>query len=361
DNENNVWVSHSNKGIFKLKLNELLDSVVELTFFNTDHGLPANTNNYVFKIRTDNQTSRILFGTEKGIYKYNPQTNYFVFDEKFDILLNNDGYIDVFAQDEKGNIFFQQGEEKGVLLLQNDGIYKLERIPFLKFKGLFIEDISIIDSTRILFCSRDGITQYNPQIKPDYDTPYPVIIRQVFVNDSLIFGGKENAISNTKLPYKYNNLQFAFSALYYEDHDKTQYSYYMEGFDKGWSEWTLKTEKEYTNLPEGSYIFKVKAKNIYEKESTIAHYEFEILAPWYRTIMAYILYGIIAFIFIWFVVKFYTRKLKKEKENLEKIVKERTKNLHEVNTQLEEKQADLEMKQEEITTQNEEILSQNEE
>ncbi|MCD4833096.1 MAG: hypothetical protein K8R31_04810 [Bacteroidales bacterium] len=361
DNEDNVWISHPNKGIFRLKLNESFDSTAVLTFFNTDHGLPANTNNYVFKIKTEDQTSRILFGTEKGIYKYNPQTNYFVPDERFDILLNNDGYIDLFVQDEKGNIFFQQKEEKGVLLLQNDGTYKLERIPFLKFKDIFIENISIIDSTIILFCSKDGIAQYNPQIKPDYDAPYPIIVRQVFANDSLIFSGKGNITSIIKLPYKYNNLQFAFSALYYEDHDKTQYSYYMEGFDKDWSEWTLKTEKEYTNLHEGNYIFKVKAKNIYEKESTIAQYKFEILAPWYRTIMAYILYGIIAFIFIWFVVKFYTRRLKKEKENLEKIVKERTKDLHEVNTQLEEKQADLEMKQEEITTQNEEIIVQNEE
>ncbi len=361
DNENNVWVSHPNKGVFRLKLNELLDSVVELNFFNTNHGLPANTHNYVFKIKTDNQTSSILFGTEKGIYKYNPQTNNFVPDEKFKILLNDDGFIDEFAQSEKGNIFFQQGAEKGVLLLQNDGTYKLRKTPFLKFKDLFIENISIIDSAKILFCSGDGIIQYNPQIKPDYDDPYPVLIRQVWANDSLIFGGKKNTLSNTKLPYKYNNLQFAFSALYYEDHDKTQYSYYMEGFDKGWSEWILKTEKEYTNLHEGSYIFKVRAKNIYKKESTIAQYEFEILAPWYRSIMAYILYGIVAFIFIWFVVKFYTRRLKKEKENLEKIVKERTKDLHEVNTQLEEKQADLEMKQEEITTQNEEIIVQNEE
>ena len=53
---------------------------------------------------TDNLTSQILFGTEKGIYKYIPQTNYFVRDEKFDSLLNYDGFIDKFVKDDKGNI-----------------------------------------------------------------------------------------------------------------------------------------------------------------------------------------------------------------------------------------------------------------
>ena len=43
------------------------------------------------------------------------------------------------------------------------------------------------------------------------------------------------------------------------------------------------------------------------------------------------------------------------------MVKERTKDLHEINTQLEEKQTDLEIKQEEITTQTENLARINKE
>ncbi|MCK5170677.1 MAG: PAS domain-containing protein, partial [Bacteroidales bacterium] len=324
DNNGNIWVTSEFKGVYRLKLNETLDSVVKLDFYNSDHGLPANTHNFVFKIKTANQNTRIVFGTEKGIYKFNQRTNRFVPDKVFNKLSEKEESIDKFVQDCKGNIYYQQGDEKGVLLFQTDSTYKIKRTPFLKYKGLFIENICIIDSTNIFFCSKDGIITYNPRILPDYNVSFPVLMRQVFVNDSLIFGGTKDSNDVFELPYKQHNLQFAFSALYFEDHHKTQYSYKLEGYNKNWSEWSLKTEKEYTNLPEGNYIFKVKAKNIYDKESTITQYRFVILAPWYRTIIAYIIYGISTFFLIWLIVKLYTINLKREKDNLEKVVKERT-------------------------------------
>ncbi len=340
DNENNIWISHPNKGVFRLRLNELLDSVVELNFFNADHGLPANTHNYVFKIKTENQDIRIVVGTEKGIYKLNSRTHRFVPDKVFNMLSEKEGTINEFVQDYEGNIYYQQGDEKGVLLFQTDNNYKLERIPFLKYKGLFIGNICIIDSINIFFCSKDGIINYNPRLLPDYDVSFPVLMRQVFVNDSLIFGGTKDSSDVFELPYKQNNLQFAFSALYYEDHNKTRYSYFLEGFDKDWSEWSPKTEKEYTNLPQGDYIFHVKAKNIYEKESSVAIYQFGILAPWYSTAIAYIIYGISTLFLIWLIVKLYTINLKREKDNLEKVVKERTIEIfqqkEEIQTQAEE-------------------------
>ena len=361
DDNGNIWISHRFNEICRLKLNQTLDSVIELNFYNSSHGLPQDNYNFVFKIKAANQNSRILFGTEKGIYKFNPETNRFTPDESFNKLFGEEKLIDKFVQDANGNIYFQHGREKGVLLLQTDSTYILEKTSFLKFKGLYVENLSISDTNNIFYCTEKGLIQYNPQIKPNYNVACPVLIRQVFTSDSLIFGGTENMDNIIELPYKHNNLYFSYSALYYEDHDKTQYSYYLEGFDEKWSEWSLKTEKEYTNLLKGNYIFKVKAKNIYEKESTIAQYQFKISTPWYSTIIAYIIYGILAFIFVWFIVKLNTKRFKKENKYLEKLVKERTKDLHDTNTQLEEKQADLEIKQEEISTQAEHLMYANKE
>jgi len=39
------------------------------------------------------------------------------------------------------------------------------------------------------------------------------------------------------------------------------YSYRLEGYDTSWSPYTTSTSKSYTNLPEGTYTFKVKAKD----------------------------------------------------------------------------------------------------
>ncbi|NWF77845.1 MAG: Ig-like domain-containing protein [Chloroflexi bacterium] len=39
------------------------------------------------------------------------------------------------------------------------------------------------------------------------------------------------------------------------------YSYYLQGYDSDWSAWTSDTTKQYTDLPDGDYTFKVKAKD----------------------------------------------------------------------------------------------------
>jgi PAS domain S-box-containing protein len=326
--DNTIWVSHANKGIYKLKLSKQLDRVVHWEFYDTNSGLPSNTHNYVLKIKDQTHESEIIFGTERGIYQYNKQTNRFKPHPVFSFLPDH-GFIDEFVQDKDRNIYFQQGDEKGVLKKQENGTYRLERTAFLKLKGLFIEHISIVDTNRILYSCKEGVIQYNPNQKINFNQPYKAVIRKITANDSLIYEGNDS-ISPLQLPYQLNNLNFIFSALYFEDPEETEFSFYLEGFNdskEGWSKWSTKKEKEYTNLNHGKYIFKVKARNIYEIESEVAEFHFQILAPWYNTIIAYIIYGIIAIFLLWIILSYYTQRLQKEKENLEKIVKERTKEI----------------------------------
>ncbi len=64
-------------------------------------------------------------------------------------------------------------------------------------------------------------------------------------------------------------------------------------------ETSSKTSKEYTNLPDGKYIFEVKAILNGDTCSDIASIEFTILSPWYRSILAYIIYlSLTALLFI---------------------------------------------------------------
>jgi len=334
ENKNIIWVSHVNKGVFRLKLNATLDSVAEINRFDSKNGLPDNSFNHVFKIKDENQNSQIVFGTQEGIYKFNLKTNSFEPYKKYNQYIDYKGPITEFEQDEKGNIFFLCGEEHGVLLAQDNGAFRLKSLPFLKNKGLSVQTINIIDSARTLFSCSEGLVLYNNQINLDAETSYPSAIRQVFAKDSLIFGGVQNNAKKPELPYQYNNLKFAFSALFYQDHDKTEYSYFLDGFSDEWSEWTLKTEKEYTNLPEGNYVFKVKAINVYDKESAIAEYEFEILAPWYRTYWAYSGYFIAAVLFVFVLIRLNSLRLIKEKKKLEAIIIDRTSEIIKKNAKL---------------------------
>ncbi|MCG8603988.1 GAF domain-containing protein, partial [bacterium] len=126
------------------------------------------------------------------------------------------------------------------------------------------------------------------------------------------------------LPYANNALRFEYAAPNYEAGASNLYQTFLEGFDKRWSAWSEETKKDYTNLPEGEYLFHVKAKNVYEHESPEAVYAFEILPPWYRTWWAYLLYVLAGGGLVFGFVRMRTRHLEARHRELERTVAERT-------------------------------------
>jgi GAF domain-containing protein len=114
---------------------------------------------------------------------------------------------------------------------------------------------------------------------------------------------------------------------------KLFFSTYLEGRDKGWSEWSRQTFREFGNLSAGTYTFHVKAKNIYDVESKDAIYSFSVLPAWYATWWAYVLYVLAVIGIIYAIVRWRTRKLHEKHRELEKVVEQRT---HELKQRAEE-------------------------
>jgi DNA-binding CsgD family transcriptional regulator len=117
--------------------------------------------------------------------------------------------------------------------------------------------------------------------------------------DSVLFGGFFTDGKNVttaqsgaavSMPNSWNSFHFEYSSTLYEQQNNTSYSYQLVGFDKGWSNWTAKTEKDYTNLPAGTYTFQVKARNNLGNESTPAAFTFSVDPAWYQTIWAWLGY-----------------------------------------------------------------------
>jgi len=385
DEFNNIWLTNDNQGIYRIKLNEKLDSISTLEFYGDSCGLPKINDNYVFKVNLHNK-NQIVFATNKGIYKFNYNTNRFEPDTFFNNIIG-DYTIDLFVQDNDLNIWIQQeiGSDyrRAVLEKQSDGSYILNDTLFQKFKDVYIENISFVEDKFVLFNYSDGLIIYNRKFENLSKTSIKSLIRKVFVNGKLHFYGCDNDSTDKieKINYKDNSIKFAYSSLFFEDCNKNMYSYKLENFDDVWSEWSFGNEKEYTNLYEGNYIFKVKSKNIYGVESEIAEYRFEILTPWYRTYLAYFFYLVLTVILILLLIKLFTRKLKKDKEHLEYTVKERTTeilmqnaileqqneeiqtqadNLVEINKILSEKNEEINLQKEEIQAQTDNLLIANE-
>jgi DNA-binding CsgD family transcriptional regulator len=91
------------------------------------------------------------------------------------------------------------------------------------------------------------------------------------------------------------------------------YSYKLEPFDDSWRNWSTVAIKEYTNLREGSYIMKIRAKNSYGIISDISEVKFTISPPWYRHFLAYLLYFFLVIAAVYIISNRIQSKIRKNK------------------------------------------------
>jgi DNA-binding CsgD family transcriptional regulator len=106
------------------------------------------------------------------------------------------------------------------------------------------------------------------------------------------------------------------------------YQYFLEGYSSGWSSWSGISQKDFTNLPFGTYEFKVRAKVNDTEMSEIASFKFEILPPFYATVLAMFFYSIFIVIAIYLIRIWYFRKLEKHQKKIQNLVqKERDEHL----------------------------------
>ncbi|PLX10386.1 MAG: hypothetical protein C0594_05060 [Marinilabiliales bacterium] len=202
------------------------------------------------------------------------------------------------------------------------------------------------------------------------------LIRSAIINnDSIIFKGSvfynndsiKKLSEGHELPYSYNNIIFEYALPSFDARSKNQYRFKLlsNGKEDEWSSWTTETKKEYTNLSEGHYTFKIQAKNAYDIISQTNEFNFKIHPPWYRNFGMYLIYAMVLILIVWGLIRWFTIRLKKKNQLLEKIVRERTQEIweqkEEIKQQAEELQTindELQFKNQEINQRNAEIAAQ---
>ncbi|MBN2519131.1 MAG: hypothetical protein JXB17_01385, partial [Bacteroidales bacterium] len=341
DNTGNLWISHGYKGIYKLKLNQRLDSIIEFNYYSDDNGLPSKYQNLVLQFKNE-----LVISTINGFYKYNQELDQIEEYKELNKIFGKERVSRLF-EDQTGNVWFFQNNELGVLRLNFDGTYTSEKLPFNELYGSFVqsyESILPIDRNNIIIGSEDGFIHFNPSIIVNQNKIYDVLIRKITTkNDSVIFGGalintsKETSIDGDNpvlnLNYNLNALKIEFCTPKFSEIENIEYCYKLEGFDEKWSDWKTENVKEYSNLHEEDYIFKVKAKDPFNNETAETGFKFVILPPWYRSIWAYILYSIVSITFILIIIKIILRRFEKEKKKLRERQKKELKEREEKHAQ----------------------------
>jgi signal transduction histidine kinase len=264
-----------------------------------------------------------------------------------------DAYDSIIFQTQKRYFsYFPNGDSIGTIDVTPfvkfaDSIQRYDSLAAMRIDSQMVTSVYVTDfRDPVSWVSSDfGIVSMTSTVHYNRIKLNPPLIKRVVNIDSVLFEGVNFfqepvdllngvAIRNTNpdrivdlgtvLPYDRNSIVFNFVWPYYIGEDKIKYSYQLVGNDEEWSDWTYETRKEYTNLKEGDYIFRVKAKNVFKDETPIAEFHFTIKTPWFRSIIAYIAYIILAILLIYFSVRVWHYRLIRERNKLDRLVKERT-------------------------------------
>ena len=359
DAQGNLWTNPEQQGIMMFPYGQ--DTVYT---YDEEDGINTEQVNIKF------MRGHLFFCTADGIMEFCDSTQSFVRSTYFGDF-TADTTKGVYRIQEYGDGFVMSCRRRShnwVEIAQADGTggYKVFDAPFKRLPNKWADAVYVDSEGSIWIGASNNLYCYHTEKpyaceRPTSSTsPFNVHVRSVIANGSeLIFNGafadeegKLSLVQNLKqeivLPYSQRNLDITYSATFYEEPERTEYSTMLKGAEKVWSKWSNRTEVTRNNLSEGLYTFMVKARNIYGVESNVAEYTFRIKPPFYRTIVAYILYVIILVALVYGIVKWNTRRLIEEKKRLEQKIAEATEEIRGQNVQLEQQKDEIEKQKDEI-------------
>jgi len=358
DKDGNIWVGTSLSGIIRYGEDQSVKSYTE------ENGLPNIKDIKVYQIN-----DQIVAATKKGVYSYNTESDKFEkftgFGEKYLNSRDEIKFIDKINENEFWIVLVDSNtgiEYIEKLSVSQDRIITISNVPFKRLVNNSFYKVFSDGDNGDWIATSDAIYNYQEKLNEDFTRYYNSLIRRVQMGfDSVVFYGtfyqdtnrlvvdlKQPSELKTVAKYRNNSFVFYYSSPFIPT-EELKYSYKLEGYDEDWSIWENKTERPYTNLDNGHYVFKVKAKNIYGIESEVIEYEFTIKPPWYKTLVAYFFYLVLAVLIIIVIVKIYTRRLELEKIRLEQIVKERTEEVVKQKEEIEQQRDEIADKNRSIT------------
>ncbi|WP_298484513.1 two-component regulator propeller domain-containing protein [uncultured Maribacter sp.] len=263
--------------------------------FDTKQGLPNN----VIKGILEDDDANLWISTNKGISKFNPETETFTNYDEIDGLQN----------------------------------YEFQELACLKRK-----------SGEFLFGGVNGFNSFYPENIEKNEVPAETVITNFLISNKKVKIGKtyngrtilNNTLNTTKtieLKYKENSFSFEFAALHFAAPNKNQFAYMLKGFDKDWVKTTSKKRfATYTNLEPGNYTLLVKASNndgIWDP--TPSEIEIKVIPPFWRTDWAYIVYIALGFALIWLFWRYtFIKTTEKHQLELEHLEKEKSEEMQKV-------------------------------
>ncbi len=319
ENENTIWVGHPYMGLYRIGRREGADP--EIRRYGEKEGLYGV--NFLFPYR-----NKLLIATERGIMEYVPGKDIFQPNELLSRYLGKMS-IRLLREDGAGNIWFVHDKSVGILDLSGP---KAEIIHIPELNNRLVsgfEHINPILPNQVIIGGEKGFYLFNLEAYKKKKSVLLVKLRKVAIGpaaDSTIFGGyfsdvdapqEQSAGGIPRIGFQTNALHFEYTATSFGNALHIEYSYLLKGFDEQWSEWSRRSEKDYTNLPPGKYVFQFKARANQGQESMAGSYSFIILPPWYKSTYAYLGYVLLALLGIYLLYRWQEKRFSGQQQRHE--------------------------------------------
>ncbi len=362
DHNGTVWISTFGNGAFSIKNNEIKnysiangfpsdnlltikeDSKGNIWFGTIDAGaikydgkkiyqineINGLANNAVWSIAEDN-LQRIFLGTGEGGIACVTDKKIIKIDVSNGLCSN---FIETLIWDDIGKCLWA-GTNNGVNKLEIGADYKVQSLRYYsESEGFNGEEVTSCFQDKeglIWFGTINGLCLYNRKFDFQNKVAPKIIFADILLgykkvdwkNYSTFVDERTNIPKSLTLSYKNNHLTFNFKAL---TTDNIKYSFILLGQDTEWSPLSSITEANFSNIVPGkTYRFKVKAINSLGVWCDKAiEFDFTITLPWWQTWWFYLICILSIIVCIYLFIKYRTRKLAIEKQQLEGKVEERT-------------------------------------
>ena len=246
DRSGMIWIGTWGSGLSMFNRNS-----GTFTAYTVEDGLPSNA---IYGTLEDDH-GNLWLSTNNGLSKFNPRNKTFHNYNVRDGLQSNEFNGNSFHKSKSGEMFF--GGIRG-------------------FNAFYPDDI-----------------KDNPHIPPVVITSFQKLNREVKFDVSI------SEVDELVLSYKDYVFSFEFAALDYSVPEKNRYAHMMEGLDTDWIYTdAFKRYADYTTLPPGKYVFRVKGSNndgVWNEEG--ASIKITITPPfwvtwWFRALIFLVFLGI---------------------------------------------------------------------
>lgn len=232
DSKGRIWIGTIGSGVYCSNTNKVS--------FRKCHSLRL-TSNDVQSIVEDNE-GMMWFATKNGLTGYNPNDNSILFHHNEDNLMRNYYSADCATKLPDGRLAL--GTNAGIAMFRPEDIKKRKNAR-----------------------------------------------QRIDITDILVNGVTVKAYDSLSLEHDENTLTIRFSTFNYSEMAGTKYSYWLEGYDRDWSEPDASSSATYRNLPPGKYLLHIRTYGTGQLEDDGKKLSIIIQNPWWATWWAYMLYG----------------------------------------------------------------------